>query len=202
MPNFTFSSGFVAEAELLSFALGLWSVALLARGDGRGWPIGVVMVVLTAWVCWKTSLLGQAALQLYYFPTQLFGWYRWTQQEGADLRASGRRLTKVWLATMLSSWLFLSLGASHVLAFSGGRFPEADAFVAIGSLLGQTLIVLSYVEAWPVYVLVDVVSVVLFLKTGLNFYALMYLIFCGLALQGWWKWTRESSREERTEPRL
>ncbi len=202
MPSFAFSPAFVVEAEFLSFVLGLVSVALLARGDGRGWPIGVVMVVLSAWVYWKTSLLGSAALQLYYFPTQLLGWYRWSKQDGADLRNASRRLTKGRLLFMLACWLLLTLGASHLLAFSGGRFPEVDAFVTIGSLLGQTLIVLSFVEAWPVYLLVDVVSVALYLKTDLYFYAAMFLVFCGLAAQGWWKWTRESPLSERTEPRF
>lgn len=160
------------------------------------------MVVLSAWVYWKTSLLGSAALQLYYFPTQLLGWYRWSKRDGDDLRNSSRRLSRLWPFLIGPLWLLLSFAMSHVLSFSGGRFPEVDAFVTIGSLLGQTLIVFGFVEAWPVYVLVDVVSVALYVETGLYFYAVMFLIFCGLAVQGWWKWTRESPATERTEPRF
>lgn len=200
MPNYTFSEGFVAEAEFVSFVFGLLSVGQLARGDGRGWPTGVVMIVLSGWVYWKTLLYGSALLQLYYLPTQLIGWYRWAKRGNADLRESKRMLNWSRRLTLFAGWLLASYGVSLFLAAQGGAHPKLDAFITVGSLLGQTLIVWGFVEAWPVYLVVDVVSVALYLWTGLDYYAVMFLVFCGLAAHGWWKWTRESSVERRIVP--
>lgn len=193
------SDGFVAEAEFLSFVFGLISVAQLARGDGRGWPVGVVMIVLSGWVYWKTLLFGSALLQLYYLPTQLIGWYRWAKRGNADLRQSKRTMNLGQRLLLVCGWMLATLAGRWFLAGQGGVFPELDAFVTVGSLLGQTLIVWGFVEAWPIYLAVDVVSVILYLWTDLYYYAVMFLIFCGLATQGWWKWTRESSIEKRIE---
>ena len=201
MPSLPFSDGFVVESELLSFLFGLLSVAMLARGDGRGWPVGVANIALSGWVFWKTGLFGSALLQLYYFPTQLIGWYRWSEQDNDDLRRSRRFLSAQERLGMALGWLLATYLGGRMLAHGGGVHPELDAFVTVGSLLGQTLIVWGYVEAWPVYLAVDVVSVLLYFQAKLYFYAVMFLIFCGLAAQGWWKWTRESPAPKRNDPR-
>ncbi len=184
--------------ELLATVIGLVSVALLARGDGRGWPVGAIWAALSIWLYLLSGIYGQAALSLYFLAAQFVGWRRWWKGEERDLREVSRtlslqgrvRLGLGWLAGTALLALALDLGAS--------RFPALDAFATVGSLIGQALMVVGVAEAWPVYLLADLVLVALSLRADMWFYAAMYVIYCGLAWQGWRGWTRDQSGERET----
>jgi nicotinamide riboside transporter PnuC len=77
-----------------------------------------------------------------------------------------------------------------------------DAFATVGSLLGQALIVAGFAECWLAYLAADVALVVVSARADLRFYLVMYLVYCGLAWNGWREWTAKDgphqgpSREE------
>ena len=68
--------------------------------------------------------------------------------------------------------------------------PWWDALPTAGSLAGQWLLGRKYVENWPVWVAVNLVSVGLFAWKGLWLTVLLYLLFLGMALWGWRAWQR------------
>ena len=45
-------------------------------------------------------------------------------------------------------------------------------------------------EFWLVWLAVDAIGVPLQISSGLYFSALVYVIFAGLVVHGWWSWNR------------
>lgn len=183
--------------EWSAAALGIVSVALLARGNGRGWSIGAVMVVLTGAVYWQRDLYGSAGLQVMFLFLQALGWWRWKRGDSPDLRVTARRLTREEMAICLTALVVATLLLGHLLKLGGGEQPRLDGFVTAGSLLAQALMVMTVAEAWLLWTLVDLFYIALSLRTSMWAFAGLYLVFTGLAVQGWREWTRDRCLEQR-----
>lgn len=69
--------------------------------------------------------------------------------------------------------------------------PWFDAFPTAGSVLGTLLMGRKLVEAWPVWLGVNIAGTALFLHKSLYLTAFLYAIFCALAALGWHRWLRE-----------
>jgi nicotinamide mononucleotide transporter len=99
-----------------------------------------------------------------------------------------------WLAllALLLAWPALGLFLKH---FTDTDVPWWDAFPTAGSLVGQWLLGRKYVENWPAWVVVNVVSVGLFVYKGLWLTSVLYLIFIAMSFAGWQAWRRLARAE-------
>ncbi len=71
--------------------------------------------------------------------------------------------------------------------------PWLDALPTVGSLAGQWLLGRQYVENWPVWVAVNVVSIGLFAWKALWLTTLLYALFALIAVGGWRAWARRAA---------
>jgi nicotinamide mononucleotide transporter len=71
--------------------------------------------------------------------------------------------------------------------------PYWDALPTAASVAGQWLLGRQYVENWPVWIGVNVISIVLFAYKGLWLTVLLYALFAVMALAGWRAWAQRAS---------
>jgi nicotinamide mononucleotide transporter len=71
--------------------------------------------------------------------------------------------------------------------------PYFDALPTAGSVAGQWLLGRQYVENWPVWLAVNVVSVALFAHKGLWLTVVLYALFALLSVFGWRAWSRRAA---------
>ena len=189
-------------AEMVATVLGILSVWLLARGNGRGWPLGVLWAVVVGASYWMEGIRGQAALSVYFLVAQLIGWKRWASGQEEDMRRVARLMKTSERCLTALAWVIASGALTVLLDTSNSRFPALDAFATVGSLIGQALIVAGFAECWLVYLLADVALVALSVQASLWGYVLMNGVYCGLAWQGWREWTRDGREEKRIDAPL
>jgi len=72
--------------------------------------------------------------------------------------------------------------------------PWWDAFPTAASVLGQWLLGRKYIENWPTWLVVNVVSVALFAYKALWLTAVLYVVFVVLSIVGWRAWNRLAGR--------
>lgn len=175
--------------EALAALLGVLSVGLMARQQPMAWPVGLLMVLLYIVVFWDARLYSETLLQIIYAGLQLYGWWCWRQgtQTRAVLTVSSLAWRPASRDLLLGLMLTLALGTlmSH---YTNAQKPWLDAALTGFSLVGQYWMAHKRLQCWPLWVLVDVVYVGLFLSVGLHLTALLYLVFIGLALYGWQQW--------------
>ncbi|HMZ27192.1 MAG TPA: nicotinamide riboside transporter PnuC, partial [Elusimicrobiota bacterium] len=58
------------------------------------------------------------------------------------------------------------------------------------SFTAQLLMAHKKLDCWPLWVLVDVIGIALYFVKGVVFVSFLYVIFLGLALNGWRSWRR------------
>src|SRR5512134_2156445 len=81
IPRMTWLSPLELAAAVLS-ALGVW---LTARERIASWPVGIVGLVLYAWVFQQSRLYGEMGLQFVFVAISAYGWWHWVHGD----RASG-----------------------------------------------------------------------------------------------------------------
>jgi len=194
-PAFTLWGAPASWLELLAFVLALAMVVFNIRVNPLGWPLAIVSSLLYFALFWDSKLYGEASLQIVFAVVALWGWWQWlrgTQRDGTALHV--RRLTHrallVCAIAMATAWPLLGALLARI---TDSDVPWWDAFPTAGSLIGQWLLGRKYVENWPVWLIVNVVSVGLFAFKGLWLTVLLYAVFAVLSVAGWRAWQRLAS---------
>ena len=186
----------------LAGALAIW---LSAKAIVWSWPIGIINVVLFFFLFYQVQLYPDMFLQVFFFVTNLMGWWRWTHpgkfeaDRKAELRVSHMRPRQFVLIVLLGltgTFLFGSF-AENIHEFfprlfsKPSAFPYLDSFVTVVSVITTFLMINKKIESWILWILVDAIATYMYFVKGIRFVALEYLAFCFIAAFGLWNWMRE-----------
>jgi nicotinamide mononucleotide transporter len=181
--------------EWIAVAITLLAVYLTTREIVWCWPIGMVSVVLYAWVFFRAKLYADMGLQALYFALAAYGWWAWRHggrhhDELAVSRASIRQRLALFL---IGATVGLTLG--RVLSLlTDASLPFMDSTLTSFSIIGQWMQARKLLEAWIVWLAVDVFYVGMFLYKGLYPTTALYAVFLYLAALGYVRWRRSMQR--------
>lgn len=172
-------------------ALCVW---LAARRNIATWPIGIVGCVLYGALFYANQLYADATLQVFFMVTGVIGWQQWRATGGPALTASRPPIApRQWLAVVTVGVLVTAAYGSLLHTWTDAYAPFWDSAVLTLSVIAQVLLMQGRRETWPVWILVNTLSVPLFLSRGLDVTAGLYAIFWLNAWYGWWQWRRPSA---------
>ena len=187
---------------VISGGIAVW---LSARANIWGWPIGAASVVLFFFLFYQIQLYPDMFLQVFFLVTNLQGWWRWTHPEpGEENQQAELRISRMpprqlitWMASGIVATALLGTLANNLhtlfpIAFSKpSAFPYVDSFTTIMSIVATFMMIQKRVECWYVWLLVDVILTYVYYAKDVKLVAAEYFVFCFIALQGAWYWTRE-----------
>ncbi|MNG19707.1 Nicotinamide mononucleotide transporter [compost metagenome] len=84
----------------------------------------------------------------------------------------------------------LALGAA-MATWTDAAQPWLDAALTAFSLVAQLWMAQKRVQCWPLWIVLDVIFVGLFLYKALYLTAALYALFTLIAVQGWRQWRRD-----------
>ena len=150
---------------------GVLCVVLVAKGSIWNYLFGIVNVSMYAYISYKASLYGDAALNaLYYVPMQFIGWWQWrkrgasvSQAEagGAGVQVKARRFTWHQRAILALGCAAGVIAVGYVLKHFGDPQPFKDSATTVLSIVAQALMALAFMEQWALWIITNVISVVM-----------------------------------------
>ena len=177
--------------SLISGCLGVFSVCLASQGKILTYLFGFAQVITYTYLCWTQRFYGEIAINAYYFGTMIYGVYVWKHHltDGGDGVVAPRSLpvrtiVLIGLAVLLGSWLT----GWGLATWTDDTQPYLDAFTTVPALVAQVLMILVYREHWLIWLAVDVLSVVLWLRAGDGCMAAQYAFWCANCLYGLHRW--------------
>jgi nicotinamide mononucleotide transporter len=180
--------------ELTAVILGLACVWLTVRQHIGCWPTGLAMVSLYIVIFFRAKLYSDMLLQVVYIGLQAYGWYAWLHGGAARTPLPVTRLTAragvIWAAGCLVGSGTLGLVMHR---WTDASFPYLDAFTTVASLIAQWFMGRKILESWLVWIVVDVVSIGMYLAKDLYLTAGLYTVFLLLATWGWFAWRKSCS---------
>ena len=171
MSNILYSilSGNVDIVGSIAGIAGVLCVVLVAKGNIWNYLFGIVNVSMYAYISFKASLYGDAALNaLYYVPMQFIGWCQWRKRGAAMTEAkSGGRGVQVKARCFTDHQrILLALGSAiavvvcgYVLKYFGDPQPFKDSATTVLSVIAQALMALAFMEQWVLWIITNIISV-------------------------------------------
>lgn len=148
---------------------GVLCVVLVAKGSIWNYLFGIINVSMYAYISYKASLYGDAALNaLYYVPMQFIGWWQWRKRgaavsedeaggDGVQVRA--RRFNWVQRAVLFAGCAVAVVAVGYVLKHLGDPQPFKDSTTTVLSIVAQALMALAFMEQWVLWIITNIVSV-------------------------------------------
>ncbi len=177
-------------AELIGALLGVAMVVCNIRQIHWGWPLAFASSLLYMLVFADAKLYAEATLQVFFAITALWGWWQWLR----GLSASGQALQPQalpWAVTLkLIAFCAVSIPATTLFLsiYTNSDVPWADAIPTVLSLAATYLLGKKYTANWPLWIVVNLISIGLFAYKGLWLTVGLYALFAVMAAFGWRAW--------------
>lgn len=185
----------VSALEIVATLLGVANILLLVRRSIWNYPFGLAMVALYARIFFDAHLYSDSALQLFFFAIQLYGWWAWWRAGGVEHAITVERLTPAARIAWISMIAVTSIawgGIMHV--YTDASFPWIDASIAMASIAAQVLLARRCIENWVLWIVIDVVSIRVYIAKGLYLTGGLYGLFLLISAAGLIEWARVERR--------
>ena len=166
-------------AAITSF-VGVW---LGTTGKRITWPWWALSSALYLVFFYQVDLFASAALQIVFIIAAIWGWRDWAPTGAAPGYLNNRHRLFIGVAT-----LFAVSVLSPLLARAGAAATWSDAFLLVGSLVAQILMVYEKVESWVLWLVIDAAGTIQYAYLGYWFTAFLYALFTLVAIIGWKRW--------------
>ena len=177
--------------EIVAVLLGIANIVLIIRRSVWNFPVAIVMVALYFIIFRDAKLYSDAGLQIFFAAINLYGWWSWNRNKGDSGVISVRRLPATGYALWITgSILAIWAWGAIMHAETDASYPYWDASVAMLSIVGQILMTRRFVENWHYWIIVNIISIPLYIVKDLHLTAGLYGIFLVLAIAGLVEWRK------------
>ncbi|MNI73189.1 Nicotinamide riboside transporter PnuC [compost metagenome] len=146
---------------------------------------------------YEVRLYADMTLQVFFFVLSLYGWYIWLTKRGNAAVRPTKRVTRSQIISLMIVLVAVTGGWGYLLSeFTDASIPYADALIATLSLIAQYLLSSKVLENWLIWIVVDVLSIGMYMYKELYTLAFLYLIFLGIATAGWLGWKKEHEQKK------
>lgn len=204
--------------EAIGTVFGLLCIWFASKEKIINYLFGLINVTLFAAIFFQIQLYASLLLQVFFFAANLYGWYAWSRQNEANEaalkirwlpRSKAFTLAAVCLVAIALMTFFIdpvfavlthiavgimqSLGvAVEIPQLQPDAFPLWDSAMLILSIAAMVLMTRKYVENWLLWVVIDVISVVIYAIQGVYAMSLEYILLTAIAVMGSMAWIKSA----------
>jgi nicotinamide mononucleotide transporter len=185
----------MSPVEICGVLTGAVCVILAAKENILTWPVGITNNLLFFVMFWRAKLYAGSCLQLFYIAIAIYGWWRWSHsgEKGVlPVRTTPKAVGVTLLALTPLAWMALYQVLCH---YTDSNVPAADSLATVLSLVAQFMAGNKLLENWLVWIVVDLISIVLFLYKRLYLTSSLYAVFIVLCVAGYSAWRRTQLKQ-------
>ena len=175
--------------EIIAFLTSLIGVVLGVLGPRVTWPWWSLGSLLYAVLFFQSAYYASASLQFIFIAGGIWGWFGWGPKGAKPQKSNNKE--RLFIITVLT---IASFALWPVLTSIGATSSAIEAFGFVGSVVAQLLMVWQRFEAWPIWLIVDAAYTYQYFNGKLYLTGFLYLIFTFIAIWGWIRWDRESTK--------
>jgi nicotinamide mononucleotide transporter len=184
--------------ETVAVILAIAYLLFAIKENSLCWYCALFSTAIYVWIFGDVSLYMESALNIYYMAMAVYGWYQW--QRGGENHA-GLKISRwspgdhsmaigvIFVATVISGYL--------LAANTDARLPYLDSFTTWASVVTTLMVARKIIENWLYWVVIDMVSIFLYVDRGLYQTAGLFVLYIVLAVAGYILWVKKY-REQST----
>lgn len=182
---------------MVSGIAGILCVVFVSKGKISNYFFGLIFAYTYFYVAWGANYLGEMNTVLYvYIPAQFIGYFLWKnnlQKETTNIESViSKSLTLKGWAITLSAIVIGTLLFVQALNAAGGSSTGLDGLTTIIVVVAQLLMVLRYREQWILWIVLNVISIVLWTQAeeGSLSMVTMYSAYLLNSIYGYYNWRK------------
>ncbi len=185
--------------ELFAVIFGILSVWYAWKENILVFPFGIINVLIFVYIFFVTKFYANAAINIVYFLTNVFGWYNWSRSQDGEEKLKISRTTGKQNLVILAVTAVLYVIILYVLRQSKAAdseylnsfMPWIDASNTALFLMATVLMTVKKLENWIFWLAGNLISIPIFLSQGLYFTSIQYAVFLVLATMGFIDWRKK-----------
>ena len=179
--------------DILGFVVGLVYLILEYKASIWLWLASIIMPAIDMVLYYKAGLYADFGMAIYYCLAGVYGYVAW-KWLGRTKEKQERPVTHYRRTHILPSVLVFGLlwfGIWWILThWTNSTVPVADAFTTALSIVALWALAQKYAEQWLLWLAVDIVCCILYVRKGIPFKAAIYGLYTVVAIFGYRKWLR------------
>ena len=181
--------------QIVGTSLGLLYLWLEYKANIWLWVIGAIMPMVHGLLYLQSGIYADAAMQLYYVLAGVYGLCVWKHNSSDKKEASIKHTPYRWVLPLVASYAVLHVALYYLLTeLTDSQVPLFDSMSTALSIVAMWMLSRKLVEQWLVWLVVDAISVGLYLYKGIPITGCLYLVYCALAVVGYFRWLREARK--------
>lgn len=195
--------------ELIAVLTGFAAVFLASKAWSVNFLFGIVNSVAYFLFYFQYRLYSVMLLQIVYFSFSIYGFYHWrhpkpenadTNKEQKISRLTGKQRVRYLVIIILSGlawgWCVIHFQARFPEYFEPPAYPWLDAVLTMGSLVAEYLLSRKVWDNWPLWVILDSTSTVLYACMGMMFTSVLFGVFTIIAIRAQFEWKKVYEKYE------
>ncbi len=186
--------------EIFGTIVGLIYLWLEYKANIYLWLASIIMPAIYIYIFYNAGLYADFAINIYYLLIAIYGWFAWKysfqifpssskKSREEELKISSIP-KKIWIR-LIPLYLILQFIITWVLiTYTNSNVPWLDSFTTSVSIIAMWMLARKYIEQWLVWIVVDVVSVGLYIYKDLYFTSVLYALYAVIAILGYIKWKK------------
>jgi len=181
--------------EVAAVILGITYLLLAVNESLWCWYAAFISTAIFLYVFWQVNLVMESALQVYYLAMAVYGWWQWQHGENKPGGSTANLSISTWSirkhALAIGAVILSSILSAILLAhYTQAALPLLDSFTTWGSIVTTWMVTRKVLENWLYWMVIDSVSIYLYLDRGLYLTAILFLAYLLIVIFGYRKWLR------------
>ena len=178
--------------ETVAVILAIAYLLFAIKENSLCWYCAFFSTAIYVWIFGDVSLYMESALNIYYMAMAVYGWYQWQRggQDKTGLQISRWSLGNHFLAVGVI--LIATVTSGYLLAANtDARLPYLDSFTTWASVITTVMVARKIIENWLYWVVINMVSIFLYLDRELYQTAGLFVLYIVLAVAGYIIWIKK-----------
>ena len=184
--------------QIVGVVLGLLYLWLEYRANIWLWIVGAIMPCVHCVLYYQSGLYADCAMQGYYILAGLYGLVVWLMGRKRTERPLKIAHTPLrLLLPLVAVYGVLHAALYYLLAeFTDSTVPFWDSMTTAMSMVAMWMLSRKYIEQWLVWLVVDAITVGLYIYKGIPLTGALYALYTALAVAGYLRWRRQAKLQE------
>lgn len=181
------------DLELIGTIIGLIYLWLEYKASVYLWITGIIMPAIYIFIYYEAGLYADFGINIYYLVAAVYGWLSWTfyRTKGETSERPITYTPHAYIIPLLLTFFVSFLAIAWILIeFTNSDVPWLDSFTTAWSIVGMWMLAKKYIEQWLTWIIVDIVSVGLYIYKDLYYTAGLYALYTVIAVLGYYNWRK------------
>ena len=176
--------------SLISGVTGIISVILCSQRKISFYFFGFIQLGTYMYLAWQQRFYGELIENVFYIITMLIGIVVWLKNYNTEEQiVESKRLSNRLFYIICSIMVFICILFGYYMKyFTDNTQPFMDSFSTVPAFIAQTLLMLRYREQWIFWIIIDVVSIFMWMFADNWIMVIQFIFWTMNCIYGYRKW--------------